>query len=100
MAWRANNLKLFKEAVMSRKANAWLPCASDFVARDFWRGGAGIVMQSSLVFWPLAYRLARQAAARRAMDERLRVVSIAYAVRRPVWAPVAPPAPVLMQEAA
>lgn len=85
---------------MNRKASAWLPCASDFVARDFWRGGVGVVMQGSLVFWPLAYRLARRAAARRAMDERLRFVSSAYAVRRPALAPVAPSAQVRMREAA
>jgi len=74
--------------VLNRKASAWLPCASDFVAREFWRGGAGIVMQGSLVLWPLAYRLAREAAARRAMDERLRFVASAYAVRRQLLPPV------------
>lgn len=67
---------------MSMKAGAWLPCASDFAAGDFWWGGARAAMQMTLVLWPLAYWQSRKAAAARAMDMRLRDVAAAYAVRR------------------
>ncbi len=84
---------------MSMKASALWPCASDFAAGDFWWGGTRAAMQMTLVLWPVAYLQARRAAAARAMNERLREVAAAYAVRRPMLPPSPPARLSAMREA-
>jgi hypothetical protein len=56
-------------------------------------------MQMTLVLWPVAYLQARRAAAARAMNERLREVAAAYAVRRPMLPPSPPARLSAMREA-
>jgi hypothetical protein len=60
------------------KVNVLLPCATFFAAGKGLAGAIALLMQASVVLWPVAYRMARQLNEADAVDRKLSELSSTY----------------------
>ncbi len=63
---------------MRSKVNVLLPCATFFAAGRGLAGTATLLMQASIILWPVAHRMARQVHEADAVDRKLNELSSAY----------------------
>jgi len=63
---------------MRSKVNFLLPCATFFAAGRGFAGAGLLLMQASIILWPVAYRMARQLNEANAVDMKLNELSSTY----------------------